>query len=53
MIRYQFTSDWYHFYFHQTYTDFTADNKIKKNINIKFWQQQIISSELAGAIFKF
>ena len=29
MIRYQFTSDWYHFYFHQIYTDFTANNKIK------------------------
>ena len=30
MIRYQFTSDSYHFYFHHIYTDFTANNKIKK-----------------------
>ena len=29
MIWYQFTSDWYHFYFHQIYADFTANNKIK------------------------
>ena len=21
---------WYHFYFHQIYTDFTANNKLKK-----------------------
>ena len=32
MIRYQFTSDCYHFYFHQIYTHFTANNKIKKVI---------------------
>ena len=29
IIRYYFTSDWYHFYFHQIYTDFSANNKIK------------------------
>ena len=37
MIRYQFTSDWYHFYFHQIYTDFTAENKINHHkIQVKF-----------------
>ena len=29
MIRYQFTSDLYHFYSYQIYTDFTANYKIK------------------------
>ena len=33
MIRYQFTSDWYHFYFHQIYPNFTANNKIKRRLN--------------------
>ena len=28
MIRCQFTRDWYHFYFQQIYTDFTANNKM-------------------------
>ena len=34
MIQYQFTSYWYHFYFHQIYTYFTADNKIKLVRNV-------------------
>ena len=38
MIRYQFTSDWYHFYFHQIYTDFTANNKIKEFITHLVWR---------------
>ena len=35
MIRYQFTSDWYHFFFQQIYTDFTADNKIIQSIEME------------------
>ena len=34
MIRYHFTSDWYHFYVHQIYIDFTANNEI--NVYIHF-----------------
>ena len=40
MIWYQFTSDWYHLYFHQMYTDFTADNKINWNIFLIFFQKR-------------
>ena len=35
MIWYHFTCDWYRFYFHQIYTDFTANNKIKDGLTFK------------------
>ena len=41
MIRYQFTSDWYHFYFHQICTDFTANNKINRVYSFSYFKYGI------------